>query len=840
MSPDIRLEALRQIRDPDCMECSLSQEASGGNVCVIARTVTSRPKVLVVTKFPSAGNAHTWLEKALEEAGFDLSKIAYTGAVKCRAFEGNPGKTQLKACKPFLEEEIALLKPKHILTLGNEALQTVTGHSGIMKYRGKMLEKPGLPPIFPTIAASAAQRAPSQELGFRADLKFLANLQAGLEPRGPTDKQYTYVDTKDKLREMLRAIDDSVAVAFDLETKSFDEFESNAHIVTLAITCMSSHTYASIKSSTAPVDIPLTCFSIPLRHIHSPWRFRWKIILRILLEHLRKVRYRIGHNAKFDCRWLKKFDPKQIGLTHTFDTMLAAHLLNENRAKGLKPLARFLLGAPEWDIKISGGRNAIPWYLQHPLEDIAKYNALDTWYTMQLYWLFRQELLSDPKLTKVFSKIMMPASNEFVDIEQVGVWADLTSLTSGLDKCNAELERIDSQIYQWIPPSTPMEINLRPSNFLRWLLYEHLELPILQRGKPSLSWPTGSPSVAETVISHMRDEHPIIPLLLERVGWQKYRDGFFMPYLAQLDSQHRIRTTFKLTGTVTGRLSSGKADIEKVTGARSTKGVNLQQVPRDLLVRSCFGAPPGSTFIQADYSQIELRIAAYLAQEPTMLYLYQTGQDIHTAMAQRMTGKTNVTKEERKMAKAVNFGFLYGMRERKFTETAFNNYGLVVSELEAAAARRAFFAEFPKLLPWHNKQRRLVRANGRVQSPLGRIRHLPDIYSPDRSLAAEAERQAINSPVQSFASDLTILSLIRIRRAIRIEGLKTRALGTVHDAINFEAPDEELPVILPIIKHTMENLPLEQDFGLYLNVPIVADVSYGKRWGQNETIFQPE
>jgi DNA polymerase-1 len=820
------------------MDCSLSQEASGGNVCVVAKTLTRRPSLLVVTKFPSSGNSHTWLENALEAAGFDLSKVAYTGAVKCRAFESQPGKTQLKACKPYLEQEINLLQPKYIMTLGNEALQQVTGHSGIMKYRGKMIEKPGLPPIFPTIAASAAQRAPSQEMGFHADLRYLANLQAGLEPKGPAEGYYTYVDTKEKLALAIQTLKDSAVVSFDVETKSFDEYESNAHIVSLAITCISTHTFASIKASTAPVDVPMTCFSIPLRHIHSPWRRGWRRILGILLKHIRNVRFRVGHNAKFDCRWLKEFDPSSQGVPHTFDTMLAAHLLNENRTKGLKPLARFLLGAPEWDIKISGGRNAIPWYLQHDLEDICKYNGLDTWYTMQLYWLFRQELLSDPKLVKVFTKIMMPASNIFVDVEQTGVWTDVHLLESGLKECTKQLERIDNEIYRWIPDHTPMPVNLRPSNFLRWFLYEHLQLPILQRGKPSVSWPHGNPSVAETVISHLREYHPVVPFLLERVGWQKYRDGFFVPYLAQLTPSHRIRTTFKLTGTVTGRLSSGKADIEKVTGAKTTRGVNLQQVPRDLLVRSCFGAPPGSTFVQADYSQVELRIAAYLAQEPTMLHLYQTGQDIHTAMAQRMTGRMDVSKEERKMAKAVNFGFLYGMREKKFVETAFNNYGLVVNEIEAQAARRAFFAEFPLLVPWHVKQRRLVRTNGRVQSPLGRIRHLPDIYSPDRSLVAEAERQAINSPVQSFASDLTLLSLILITREIKRLHLRALPLGTVHDAINFEVDDRDLHRVLPLIKRTMETLPLEEYFGIFLNVPIVADVSYGTRWGQNETLYQ--
>lgn len=814
------VKLLSQIRDSDCEDCFLSEEAQGANRCVMAKGAM-KPKVLVVSKFPPGGSSQKYLLDALENAGFSEDEFAFTGAVKCRAFESQPSRISIRECKKYLDAEIEILKPEYILALGNEALTATTGHSGIMKYRGKMIEKNGID-IFPTIAVGAAQRAPSQEMGFKADLSFLAGLLKGIEPKGP-GKNYTFVDSEKKLKKMFHTLADSGAVAFDLETKSFDEQESGAFIVTLAITCISTHTFDTFEASTDPLQIPMKCFSVPLRHDESPWRFKWKKLLKRIVEAINLVPRRIAHNAKFDCRWLQQFS---VGVEATFDTMLAAHLLNENRAKGLKPLARFLLGAPEWDIKIQGGRNPLPWWEQHSVEEIAEYNALDTWYTAQLYWKFRAELLEDRRLLKVFREIMMPASNAFVQIERRGVWASRESLEHGLKLCTRELRRIDQELLKWVPDETPLDVNFRPSNFLRWFLYEHLRLPILKRGK------TG-PSVAETVISHLRDEHPAIPLLLERVGWQKYRDGFFNPYLEQLTRDSRIHTTFKLTGTVTGRLSSGKADLDKVTGARSARGVNLQQVPRDTMVRSCFGAPPGWKFIQADYSQIELRIAAFLAQEPTMLHIYQTGQDIHTAMACRMTGKSpaQLTKEERKRAKPVNFGFLYGMGWRRFIQTAWDSYGLVFTEEEAQHARYAFFKEFPLLVPWHAKQRRMVRANGRVQSPLGRIRHLPDIYSSAKEVVAEAERQAINSPVQSFASDLTILSLVRLEREFKARDLQTRALGTVHDAINFEAPESELELVVPIIKETMENLPIDRLFDIQLNVPIVADIEVSDRWG---------
>jgi DNA polymerase-1 len=202
-------------------------------------------------------------------------------------------------------------------------------------------------------------------------------------------------------------------------------------------------------------------------------------------------------------------------------------------------------------------------------------------------------------------------------------------------------------------------------------------------------------------------------------------------------------------------------------------------------------------------------------------------------MAMKMTGKpkNRVSKEERKMAKAVNFGFLYGMGWFKFIQTAWANYQLRVTEAEARAFRKAFFDQFPMLLPWHSRQRRLAHKYGRVSTPMGRIRHLPDITSSDDGVRAEAERQAINAPVQGLASDMALLAGCMLSKQFREMGLKTSLVGAVHDAVNFEAPDEELAIVLPMIKDTMENLPLKQLFGTELTVPIIADLSVGRRWG---------
>jgi DNA polymerase-1 len=416
------------------------------------------------------------------------------------------------------------------------------------------------------------------------------------------------------------------------------------------------------------------------------------------------------------------------------------------------------------------------------------------------------------------------------------VWVDVETLATNHETSKHELAAAEEYLSQWVPENRPYPVNYNTSNFLLWWLYEHLSLPVIARTK------TGKPSANEATVMELAEIHPVGKGLLNRGKWSKYCTSFFGPYSEQLDSNHRIHTSFKLYGTVTGRTSSGKEEEEKITAKRQIRGVNMQQVPRDVFVRGIFGAPPGWSFVEADFSQIELRIAAFLACEETMLHLYATGQDIHMAMAMTMTGKPQhaVSKEERKKAKAVNFGFLYGMGWAKFVKTAWANYGVRVTEAESKAFRQTFFDQFPKLVRWHAKQRMMVNKYARVESPVGRIRHLPDIRSPHQDVRAEAERQAINSPVQSFASDLLIMSMVDIDREFRRQGMRARPIGTVHDSCNFEIPNGELSVALPIIKNTMENLPLYDRFKLNLTVPIIADLKVGTRWGGAREISTEE
>jgi DNA polymerase-1 len=335
--------------------------------------------------------------------------------------------------------------------------------------------------------------------------------------------------------------------------------------------------------------------------------------------------------------------------------------------------------------------------------------------------------------------------------------------------------------------------------------------------EPMLFTKTGNPSTNEESLQEYL-EHPFIGLLFElRTLEGKWMNTYLLPWSTRLDRFSRLHTIYKLYGTVTGRLSG-----------------DLQQVPRDSFVRSVFGAPPGWLRVDADFSQIELRVAAHCANERTMKRMFLLGEDIHLNVAADITGKlkVDVTKEERKMAKAVDFGYLYGMFPKKFQKYAKINYGIDVSMAEAEVSREKYFSQFPDLVKWHERQKRTVRTHHQVSSPLGRVRHLPDIQSPENGVRMEAARQAINSPVQSCATDVTLFGMVKLHPLLNAR--EARMVMTLHDGIGFEIKEDRVDYYAPIIKETLENLPLRKTFGTRLSVPLVCDVETGTHWTGTE------
>lgn len=825
----MNFEIAEQIRDDNCIKCKM---CDGARVICQVGDGPRRADIMVVSKFPNSKKYQNIINQGLEEVGIDPARCFHTAAVKCLSWDVDPGKKDIKACTTnYLDAEIALVKPKWILAFGNEALLATTGHSGITKYRSKVIERSGYS-VIPTISPASVQRNPGQRAGWLADLRFFSNQVQGLEG-GVAKPKIAIIDTVAKLEALKQKLVGARLISYDVETTGEAEFLEGSAIV-------------SLSATTILHDGSMLVWALPLYHPQSPFRGVWEKVLRALWKYIRPIKKTVAHNGKYDARWLRQFAWPEIGVT--FDTMLASHILDENRPKGLKSLAPSLLGVAPWGIDTKD-------LLNKPIKEVLIYNALDTFYTYHLYLYFKEDFKKNPALLRIFKYVTMESNEVLIQAELDGVWMDRTRLATH-KKIAFDMERewLD-KLMAYVPdPSEcegwpgkgkkqkPAEINFNASNWSRWFLFDHLGLPVLGRGKDTEDGEPGKPSMAEAIMMTLKEFHDVPALMLERTRWNKIGQ-FMTAYENNLDANDRIHTTFKLAGTVTGRLSSGKEDEEKFNGAmKDRKGINLQQVPRDPFVRGLFGAPPGYLFVEADFSQVELRVVAFIAPERHMKLLYQTGQDIHLATASNVLGvpADRVTKEDRKKAKAVNFGFVYGMGWKKFIATAWANYELIFTEEEAQAVRAAYFQQFPDLVDWHRRQRRLVHKYKRVQSPIGRIRHLPDIDSPDKAVQGEAERQAINSPVQSFASDMTQLSMSMVAKQFKELDLDAKVIGTVHDASLFQVRQDQVGLAMPLIKDTMQNLPLRRLFGVDIDVPIIADIKVGTHWGDAQELHEDQ
>lgn len=834
---------MRDIRNEECNLCR--HHIGVDEVCQLG---TGNGPIMVVTSRHNSETYQALIEGQLRDVGLDPTNCYFTAVIKCKNFDTNIGKKDLKACSPYLHLETEAIKPEWILAMGNEALQAMTGHSGITNWRGKVIEKNGYK-VFPSLSPAAMVRNPGQAASYMADLRHFAARIYGKAAKVQPPTIHT-IDNNEKFQKLKAILRRTDTIAFDIENTIVpNEFHPDAKIISLSGTCI--------------VDGKIFVWAVPLYHPKSVFRKRWVKAVRQLTPLIAAVPKRIGQNAKHDCRWLRRFSECDIDLT--FDTMLAVHLLDENREKGLKPQATSRLGVAPWGVDTKN-------LLNMPIAEVLEYNALDTYYDYFVYLQARKELQEQPRLLRIFKTITMPAANLLIGVEQRGAFIDREKLATNGKIARDMRDEIERKLMEWVPTpphkeneycvlcesgehevagdwpmrrrgkrEIPVEVNFNPSNFARWFLFDHLGLSILQRGKSKDDGREGDPSMAEDVLLELRGTHPVVELMLQRAEWNQKIKAFFNAYDELLTDTNRLHTTFKIAGTRTGRLSSGKEEKEKFAAKAPVRGINLQQTPRDPLVRSLFSAPPGYTFVEADFSQVELRIIAFLSRDRTMLSLYQAGEDIHAATASWILGvpRSKVSKDDRKRAKPVNFGFAYGMGWRKFIYTAFTKYGVRFSDHEAQAVRIAFFEQFNRLMAWHARQRRLVNENRRVQNPIGRIRHLPDIDSPDEGVRAEAERQAINSPVQSFGSDLCMLSMIEIDKGFKDKSLDAYTIGTVHDALLFEVRDEHLGIALPLIKTTMEHLPLERKFGLHLDVPIVADIKIGN-WGEGRELTDEE
>ena len=802
---------LDHLANHSCEECSLHEGTE--RVCVMG-SGSSKSKVMIIGEAPGENEARTGrvfsgragqlLDRALADAGIDRESVYVTNVVKCRPDDNRrPQRVEWEACRQYLEAEATAISPSYVLLLGNSALQVVARKSGITTKRGVRLDIRDpvwkAAEVMATIHPAYVLRNPGQGTTFAEDVKRFARMASG-EFRAVSVRPRMVRTLKglEHVKNLLMNAPEGTVVSYDVENRG-RPWESEWDIVCLGISLDGENTYV-----------------IPLSHPESPFRRKWQDVLRYLAPALRRHGHKlVAQNGKHDNSQLAG---ARVYLAHTFDIMLAAHLLDENRPKNLGFLSQNVIGADEYKGMVELKPEKI---MGENLRKLCTYNGYDVGYTHQIYTRLRAELLQQPRLTRLFVKLMMPASHVIQEVEAAGMYVDQQRLWDRIAILQVEIAKRKEVLVENLPKNweRKFQINDRGEGFNfnstqqvgRWLFSKKgLGLSPLEYTA------TGAPSTKEAVLLHYHD-HPAVRALLDyRTLELKWLRTYLLPWSTRLDSRSRLHTTYKLYGTVTGRLSG-----------------DLQQVPRDTFIRGVIGAPPGWHFVQADYSQIELRIAAHISGERRMRRAFLSGEDLHLLTASSLTGKSGnlVTKEERKKAKAVNFGFLYGMYPKKFQSYAFENYELEVTLAEAERARAQYFETFPDLVSWHDRMRRIAHNHHRVVSPLGRVRHLPDILSSDNGVRMEAERQAINSPVSGTASDLMLYSMVRLHP--QLDTREAFMIGTLHDAIFFQIKEDKVDKWLPVIKDTMENLPLQRVFGFKPSIPIISELDHDPHWQGN-------
>lgn len=514
-------------------------------------------------------------------------------------------------------------------------------------------------------------------------------------------------------------------------------------------------------------------------------------------------------NGKFDVNFIYHHNKVDIHIHH--DTMLLGYMLSPEReddkydphkALSLKALAKKYLGVDDWDVDLKEKTSSIIDPKTGKInKKLAKYSKLDARYTLRLF--FKLYRMLDKEQKKIYLKLLMPVYNAYVHVERRGIMIDLKRLK----EVKKDYEAIRDKLHKKLQKKYP--INYNSPKQVQNLLFNELGLPVLKKTK------TGAPSAGADVLKKLKDEHPIITKILEWKNANQRVNTFLKPWTLK-NVNGRIYPGFNLHTTSTGRTSSN--------------GPNLQQVPRDKAIRTLFTAPKGYTMVEVDYSQIELRIVAWHANERAMKRAFKKGLDLHTNTAKKVMGiKGKPTYEERNGAKAFNFGLIYGMMAKSFKEYAEVQYGIILTMAEAEQARDRFLNTYPQLRIWHQLERTEAHIKGYVTNAIGRKRRLFNIHNPKKYLAWQDERRALNHPIQSLANELLINSMATIHKKYK-KDKGVYIVGTVHDSILFEIDTKRLDEVITEIVKIMEDPPLFKLFNFSIDVPIVADVEIGN-WG---------
>ena len=669
--------------------------------------------------------------------------------------------------------------------------------------------------------------------------------QGSHTPCGPI----TWVWGKEDLKRLVKAIHASQKVVMDLETTGLDEYaeaggDTNggypARIVLASLTLPNAERAAAgaYDWRTFDGEQPMT-YLVPLSHPASPLLGSWRKVMAIIGREInRSGRPFVNANIKFDARWVFAQAGVDLSDRIEWDTTVSSQLVDTEARTRLKIRAARDFGIEEWDDFDLGTPGAAE---RVDLIQLGEYAARDTYYTWKIEEEHREQMFltgdeepfdSDDiqmaRLGKVATYVAMPTVRTLTKVEQRGFLLDV-------DWVHAKIEEMDALrlkacedilgLYGTAPAPAPAKDGVTTAATSKW--FQGFVTQAIEAGDLRVTARTDSGNAQwnkAVLIAQQRQGSPAADALLRHRDATKTLE-FLRSWLELRDPNNVIHATYNVGFVKTGRLSCASP--------------NLQQCSSSL--KPAFIPRPGHVLLDLDYSQVELRVAAFISRSAPMIEAFQRGDDLHRLLAAKIAGKApeDVTSLERKRAKAGNFGLLYGMSPGGFQSYAATAYDVSLTLAEAQAVHSAFFEMWDGMRQWHERSKRRAYERGYVTSPIGRTQWLSDLYSKSSFKASHAERNALNSPVQGFGSDLMQMAAASIMGTLpgyplpKVEG--AHVVATVHDEICIEVPEDRWQEILVECKRRMEDVnTFLRPLDCQMDVPIVAGPSAGTRWGVHD------
>ena len=599
-------------------------------------------------------------------------------------------------------------------------------------------------------------------------------------------RNYITINDEQTLDKWIEAIKAKKIIAIDTETDSLNVMIAN--LVGISI---------SIDSGSA-------CY-IPLKHQSSGAIAQ--LDLDLVIKKMKPVLedetiIKIGQNIKYDAHIFLNYGINILGINE--DTMLMSYILESNQSHGMDKLSKKYLGHEciSYESLVGKGVKQIT-FDQVYLEDAAPYAAEDADVTLQLFQNLNVLLKENKNLLKVYNEIEIPSMQALIQIERNGVLIDSVILQKQSHEIGEKLIGLEKEAF--ILADQPF--NLSSPKQLREILFEKLNI------KPLKKTPTGTPSTSEEVLKILALDYPLPKLILEHRSLSKLKTTYTdkLPRMIN-QATGRVHTSYNQAVAITGRLASSDPNLQNIP-IRTAEGRK---------VREAFIAPQGSKILSADYSQIELRIMAHLSQDDRLIEAFNNDEDIHKITAGEIfnTSIKNITNEQRRYAKVINFGLIYGM----------SPFGLAKNlNIERSAAQNyidRYFTQYPSVRQYMDDAKQTAKEKGYVETFFGRRLWLPEINGSNGISRAAAERAAINGPMQGTAADLIKLAMVEVHNWIKKDPqIKGKMIMQVHDELVFEVPDVEVELFKETVPKLMKNVAS-------LSVPLIADIGAGLNWEQ--------